>query len=156
MLSYKNSPKSEKKRSFDYNKKMQLPLCLAQGATHHSRPGIWPLLPSPPHHLLPLTRFRCSSKADPLVSHWKHLKLSWRLSPSDHPTAPRIQSWKSPATLQPWLKCHVFKEASSHPTSPKWVMYVKCTMQTMNTPCSWRVLVYPGYPRWLLEYPAIH
>ena len=145
MLSYKKQPKIwEEKELWIQHKKMQLPLCLTQGATHHSRPRIWPLLPSPPHCLLPLTRFRCSSKADPLISHWKHLKLSWRLSPSDHPTAPRIQSWKPPAILQPLaqMSCLLRSLLSPHQSTVSHVSEMYCvnhehTVQMKAISLSW-------------------
>ena len=140
----KTAQNPRRKGALTTTRKMQLPLCLAQGATHHSRPGLWPLLPSPPHHLLPLTRFRCSSKADPLVSHWKHLKLSWRLPPSDHPTAPRIQSWKTPATLQPLaqMSCLLRSLLSSHQPKVSYVSEVhyanyEYTMQLKGISLYW-------------------
>ena len=98
MLSYKKQPKiREEKELWIQHKKMQLPLCLAQGATHHSRPGIWPLLPSPPHCLLPLTRFRCRPTHISLKAPQTFLEAVPQWS-SD---SPRIQSWKPSAILQP-------------------------------------------------------
>lgn len=85
----KSSPKCRRRKgALNTTQETQLPLCLAKGANHHSRPAIWPLLPFQPHCLLLLTRFRCSSKMDSLTSHWKHFKLFCRLFPSDHPIAP--------------------------------------------------------------------